>query len=239
MLEGYEYTDREAAEDRFFADNRVILDAYGTRLVDLCKAGDDEGFLKKYAELEAFCRAGGEAGTDYWDHFFANDSRADAARSRIAAVKDPRPPREQVEAFIADRGPVPSGVVYSFFPDSFAARDIVAALKKEKKVASVRIGTPYLYFPGEGMEEKLDVLREAEAQRAAELAEIRRKHEAGEYDEGLSLDAGKIMSDMEEMVVEYGREHVDGFDEAQTRAMFRKGTDAPPKKSIFRRLFGK
>lgn len=81
---------------------------------------------------------------------------------------------------------------------------------------------------------------EAQARRDAELAEVRQKHEAGGMEEGLSLDAGKIMSDMEEMVVEYGRDHVDGFDEAQTRAVFRKGTGAPPKKkSVFRRLFGK
>ena len=175
-MKNKEWSELDFASIQFSMNNRTILDAYGTRLVELYGAGDYEGFLKKRDEFEAFCRSAGDAGAYYWEDTEADDQRVDIARARAAGLPDP---------------PVPS------------------------------------------------IDPEVQARHDAELAELRRKHEAGELGEGLALDVGKIMSDMEEKAVEYGRDHVDGFVEAQTRAAFRKGARSPPKKSIFQRLFGK
>jgi hypothetical protein len=83
-IEGIGMTDEwlylDDPEIRFQVSNEAVLDDYGTRLVDLCKSGDDEGFLSLFAELEAFCRAGGEDGERYWEWYYAGDDRADTAR---------------------------------------------------------------------------------------------------------------------------------------------------------------
>ena len=234
------WTERDFAAFDFWSDNRVMLDAFDQRLTELAQSSDDATFLKKYADFEAFCRAAGVGGSAYWEDDVLTNWEFEAVKNRAAAAKDPRPPRDQILAYIAARGPVDSWEMCCSFPESFEADAVVASLKKSGEVFSETIGREVLYVQTEGVEAKLAALREKQAAHDAELAELQRKHEAGELEDGLTFDAGKIMSDMEEMVVEYGRDHVDGFDEAQTRAMFRKGTDAPPKKkSIFRRLFGK
>ena len=237
-----EWTDRDEAGFQFSFSNRVIVDAFDRRLMELDRARDDAGFMKKYAEFEAFCRAGGEGGVCYWEDDILTNWVFEAAKNRFAAAKDPAPPRDQILAFVFMRGPISMGETCHSFPESFDAVDVVAALKKEGAISEVVIGRPMLYVPGEGMVAKLDALREKQAAHDAELADIQRRHAAGELEEGLSLDFGKIQSDMEDMIVDYAKDHVIGFNEAKARKAVKKAfgdAKEAPKKSFFGRLFRK